>query len=244
MCVRSIAAWSVAVRRKPMLAGLFDVAGSEQPIPALVPAADWLRASIVLPGGASILDADDVSSHHRTLDMRRGLLLTSGRLIGVPGLAIQLRALRLVSLSERGIGLQVVQIEVEEGAFDITFEASFGGLDFLKADRLEPELGVWRTRTSGKRLAMASASSLRLDGKVLTPRMLGAFKSTWTWRTQPGQVACFERMVAVIRSDGPADDPGRIACGKRDEARSLGWRRRARCPQQRLDRPLALPATS
>ncbi|MDQ2741308.1 MAG: hypothetical protein M3Z66_03285, partial [Chloroflexota bacterium] len=41
--------------------------------------------------------------------------LTSGSLIGLPGLAIHLRVLRLVSLDERAIGMQLVQLEVEEG---------------------------------------------------------------------------------------------------------------------------------
>ncbi len=191
------------------VAGLFDIRGAEQPIPALVPAADWLRVDILLPGRPSSSTAEDVSNHYRTLDMRRGVLPTGGSLAGMPGLAIHLRVLRLASLNERAIGLQLIQLEVEEGAFDITLEASFDGLDFgLKADRLDQDIGVWRTRSSGKRLAMASICSLRLDGQVASPDTPSPFKSVWTWRTHPGQVACFERMVAVARSDTPAEEPG------------------------------------
>lgn len=207
------------------VAGLFNVMGAEQPIPALVPAGDWLCVNLLLPGAPSALNPEDVSNHYRTLDLRRGTLLTGGSLVGMPGLAIHLRVLRLVSLDERAIGLQLIQLEVEEGAFDITFEAAFDGLNFgLKADQLEQDVGMWRTRSSGKRVAMASASSLRLDGQVVVPGTPSPFKSVWTWRTRPGQVVCFERMVAVARSDVPAEDPIVGVREKLDASRRLGWR--------------------
>ncbi len=207
------------------VAGLFDIGGAEQPIPALVPVADWLCVNILLPSAASELDPEDVSNHYRTLDMRRGILLTGGSLVGIPGLAIHLRVLRLVSLHERAIGLQLIQLDVEQGEFDITFEACFDGLAFgLKADRLEPDIGVWRTRASGKRLSMASASSLRVDGQVLAAATPSPFKSVWTWRTGPGQVACFERMVAIERSVTLEEDLGAAARDKLDASCRVGWR--------------------
>jgi trehalose/maltose hydrolase-like predicted phosphorylase len=96
--------------------------------------------NVLLPDAARELNPEDVSNHYRTLDMRRGTLLTGGSLVGIPGLAIHLRVLRLVSLDERAIGLQLIQLHVEEGDFDITFEASLDGLDFgLKADRLDQD---------------------------------------------------------------------------------------------------------
>jgi trehalose/maltose hydrolase-like predicted phosphorylase len=207
------------------VAGLFDVLGAEQPIPALVPVADWLRVNVLLPGAASEQDPEDVSNHYRTLDMRRGTLLTGGSLVGIPGLAIHLRVLRLVSLRERNIGLQLIELEVEKGAFDIAFEASFDGLDFgLKAERLEQDAGSWGTRTSGKQVAMASTCLLRLDGEVLKPGTPGPFKSVWSWRTRPGQIACFERMVGVARSDTLADDPAEAVQEKLHASTRLGWR--------------------
>ena len=211
------------------VAGLFDVRGAEQPIPALVPGPDWLRVDIAFPGAfpgqAAALTLDDVSSHYRTLDLRRGALLSGGRLAAMPGLAIRLRMLRLVSLSERAVGLQLIQMEVEDGEAEISLSASFDDLDFgLNADRIERDLGVWRTRTSGKRIAMASADSLRIDGEVLTPLQPGPFKSVWRWRTRPGQVVCLERMIAVARGDTEADDPGGEVRSKLDASRSVGWR--------------------
>ena len=207
------------------VAGLFDIRGAEQPIPALVPVADWLRVNILLPDAASELNPEDISDHYRTLDMRRGTLLTGGRLVGIPGLAIHLRVLRLVSLHERSIGLQLIELEVEQGAVDITFEASFDGLDFgLKADRLEQDAGSWRTRTSGKQVAMASTCSLRLDDEVLKPGTPSPFKSVWSWRTRPGQIACFERMVGVARSETPTDDLDATVRATLGTSSRRGWR--------------------
>ena len=207
------------------VAGLFDSAGADQPISGLVAVPDWLQVRVSLPGGASVPHPGEVTSLQRTLDLRRGALLTGGSMVSVAGLAIRARVLRLVSLRERAIGLQLIQLQIEAGEVDLTLEASFGGLAFgLEADRLEQDLGVWRTTSSGKRLAMAAASSLRLDGEVLTPGTLGPFSSTWTWRTHPGQVACFERLVAVARSDEPATDPAIAAGSVLEASRRIGWR--------------------
>ena len=59
--------WVVPART--YVAGLFDTPGAERPIPELVPAADWLRVRILLPGGSLVHDPGDVSSHRMTLDM-------------------------------------------------------------------------------------------------------------------------------------------------------------------------------
>ncbi len=207
------------------VAGLFDVRGAEQPIPALVPVADWLRVDIQLPGAAADLNPEDVSDHYRTLDMRRGTLLTGGSLVGIPGLAIHVRVLRLVSLRERGLGLQLIQLDVEEGAFDITFAASFDGLEFgLIADRIGHDSGIWRTRQSGRQVAMACALALRIDGEMLAPDTPSPFRSVWRWRTRPGQVVGFERMVAVARSDTPAGTPAAVAQATLAASCQLGWR--------------------
>ncbi len=207
------------------VAGLFDVRGSERPIPALVPVADWLRVDVATAVERAVLHPEDVSSHYRKLDLRRGALLSGDRLLAMPGLVVRLRMLRLASLSERAIGLQLIQMEVEQGEFDVSFSASFDHVDFgLDADRIERDLGVWRTRATSKRIAMASASSLRLDGNILAPGQPGPFQSVWSWRTRPGQIACFERMVAVARGDTAADDPGAEVLRKLGRSCSVGCR--------------------
>jgi trehalose/maltose hydrolase-like predicted phosphorylase len=207
------------------VAGLFDAFGAEQPIPGLVTAADWIQVRISLSGGRLVGPPLEMSSHHRTLDMARGAVLTGCRLSIGQLVGIRLRTLRLVSLSERAVGLQLLQMQIEEGEVEITLEASFEGVDLgLIPEQLDQHLGVWRTHGSGKGLAMATASSLQIDGRDLPPTALGPLKWSWSWTSRPGQVVGFERSVGVARSDTRDVDAGNVARGKLDVARRLGWR--------------------
>src|SRR5277367_4742929 len=207
------------------VAGLFDTRGAAGAVPELIPAADWLKVRILLPGGPLVHDPGDLSSHRMMLDMRRGALLTECRHLGRPPLGIRARTLRLVSLSERAVGLQLTQLEIEEGEVEVTLEASFEGLNLgLVSEGLQQDLGVWHTRRSDKGLAMAAAASLQIDGRDLPPTELGQFKWSWSWKSRPQQVACFERSVAVVRSDAHGPDPRSLAREKLDGARRLGWR--------------------
>jgi trehalose/maltose hydrolase-like predicted phosphorylase len=207
------------------VAGLFDTRGAAGAVPELIPAADWLKVRILLTDGPLVHDPGDLSSHRMMLDMRRGTFLTECRNLGRLPLGVRLRTLRLVSLNERAVGLQLIQLEFEEGEVEVTLEASFEGLNLgLLSERLEQDLGVWRTRRSDKSLAMAAAALLQIDGRDLPPTELGQFKWAWSWKSRPGQVACFERSVAVVRSDAQGPDPHSWVREKLDAARRLGWR--------------------
>ena len=81
-------------RRDAYIAGLFDVRYAEQPIPTLVPAADWLRLNVAPPGEFAPVGQGNVLSHNRTLDLCHGALLSGSRIVA-PGFSIQLRMLRL-----------------------------------------------------------------------------------------------------------------------------------------------------
>ena len=217
------ARWVVPPRT--YVAGLFDTPGTERVTPGLVPAADWLQVRILLPGGALVHHPGDVSSHRMTLDVRRGVLLSESRQLKTPDVGIRLRTLRLVSLSDRAIGMQLIQLEIEDGEVDVTLEASFEGVNLgLVSQQLDQDLGVWRTQRSGKSVAMATTSSLQIDGHDLPPTALRQLKWSWSWKSRPGQVVCFERSVAVARSDTQGLDPGRGARDKLGVARHLGWR--------------------
>ena len=216
------ARWIVPPRT--YVAGLFDVPGTEQPIPQLVPAADWLQVSILLPDGPLVHHPGDASSHRMTLDMRRGALLTECQFEASTA-RLGLRTFRLVSLSERALGLQLIQLEIEDGEVEVTLDASFEGVGLgLVPERLEQDLGVWHTKHSGKGLAMAVACSLQIDGRTLPPTAVAQFRWSWSWKSRPGQVAWFERQVAVTRSDSYGEDPGGGARNKLSGARHLGWR--------------------
>jgi len=206
------------------VAGLFDTSATAGAVPGLVPAADWLRIRLVTPGGPLAHDPDDLADHSVTLDMRRGLLLSECRQLRGPGLEIRLRTLRLVSLSQRAMGLQLVQIEVERGEVEITLEASFESLNLgLVQERLEPDLGVWRTRRSGKTLVMATASILSVDGQDLEATALQPLTWRWRWLSRPGQIVAFNRIVAVTRDASAAPQPSGEARAELEVARRRGW---------------------
>jgi len=206
------------------VAGLFDTPNTEPPVPALVPIADWLRLRIVLNGKPLLQRSGDTLSHQRTLDMRRGVMLTEWRQRDPGGTVVLARTLRLVSLADRALGLQLVHLEVEHGDADLTLDAKLDAIGAgLDPVQLGQNLGVWRTEQSGKGLAMAVAASLQLNGAELPPQALGPLRWSWKWTSAPGQVASFQRLIAVARSDSPAKNPGREASDARERAQRIGW---------------------
>jgi trehalose/maltose hydrolase-like predicted phosphorylase len=208
------------------VAGLFDVPGPEHPIPELVTAPGWLQFRILPAGGPLVHHPAEVGSHRATLDMRRGVLLSAARLTDHQSVTVRARALRLVSLSERAIGVHVVEVEIEQGEDELTLESSFEGLGLgLISERLEQDFAISRTRYSGKRIAMSAASWLHIDGAEHPPTMPGPFTWSWHWKTRPGQIVCLSRLVAVARGDSPDADPGRLVREKLGVARQLGWRK-------------------
>ena len=207
------------------VAGLFDTPNAEPVVPALVPVADWLRVRILLDDVPLLLRSGDMLSHFRSLDMKRGLLISGWHHRSPAGVLVRLRTLRLVSQAERALGLQLIQLEVEEGQVEVTLEASFEAAGFgLNLVKLEQDLGVWRTEQSDKGLAMAGAPALQLDGQPLPPVDLGHLKWAWRWPSVTGQVASFNRLVAVARGDHHRDDTGRVARDALAGAQRIGWR--------------------
>ena len=206
------------------VAGLFDIRGADHPIPSLVPAPDWLRVDISVSSDAKSRIIDGVSFHRRTLDFKRGALLTESRVAGWHGMALRMRVLRLISLHSRAVGLQMIHVDVDAGIAEVTLKASLDGLGLgLICEHLEQSSGLWRTNVTGKRLAMAASASLRVDGVIVTPNALGPLSWGWTWTAHPGQTICFERIVAITRDDAPTQDAASLASSQLRDAKDLGW---------------------
>ena len=207
------------------VAGLFDTPNIEPPVPALVPAADWLRVHIHLNDKLLVLRSGHLLSHCRILDLRRGVLIIDWRQRDPAGVVVRVRTLRLVSQAERAVGLQLLRLEVEEGKVAVRLEAEFeeAGLG-LDVQRLEDNLGVWRTEQSGKGLAMASAATVQLDGKELSPSKVEPLNWTWDWDSAPGQVVSLARFVTVVRGDDRRSDPGAPARKALVKSQRAGWR--------------------
>jgi hypothetical protein len=79
----------------------------------------------------------------RTLDLRRGLLISELSYRTRAGIAITGNELRLVSQADRAVGLQLLRFSLDRDDIDIRLEASFGmaGLG-MEPLRLEPDIIV------------------------------------------------------------------------------------------------------
>jgi trehalose/maltose hydrolase-like predicted phosphorylase len=71
---------------------------------------------------------------------------------------------------------------------------------------------------------MAGAATLRLDDRQHDPERPFPLRWAWHWRSVAGQVAEFDRIVAVARADSTEDDPVAPACTALARNSALGWR--------------------
>ena len=206
------------------VAGLFDIPNIQPPVPALVPGPDWLRIRLLLDGKLLLLRSGELLDHRRTLDMRRGLLLIDWRHRDSAGRIAHVRSMRLVSLADRAIGVQLIELSVDQPA-EITVEALMedagSGLEVV---RVEPELAVWRTAEPAKSLAVASITELHRNGTRLVPDIQSTLQSRWTWRAVPGQAVTFWRLTAFARSHNDGQEVEGEVRSTLDRAQRVGWR--------------------
>ena len=208
------------------VAGLFDVPNTEPPIPALIPVADWSRVRILLDGAPLLGWEGELLLGARTLDMRRGMLLSAWTHRTPAGVTVTARELRLLSLADRAVGLQLVRLSLDRDGVDVRLDATFAmaGLG-METMQLEADIGAWRTEGTGKAVAMAGAATLRLNGSTVTADRPFPLRWVWRWRSVAGQEAELDRLVAVARADGPQDDPFPAATDALARSRASGWRK-------------------
>jgi trehalose/maltose hydrolase-like predicted phosphorylase len=207
------------------VAGLFDIPNTVPAVPALVPIADWSRIQLVLDGMPVMEREGQVLSGIRSLDMRRGLVVSAGTDRTPSGVTAVGREIRLLSLADRAIGLQLQRATIDRSGIEVRAEANFemAGLG-MTPELLEEDLGAWRTEGTAKGVAMAGHAVLRLDGEILAPERPFPLRWVWRWRSVAGQVAEFGRLIAVARADTREDDPVPRARHALARNISLGWR--------------------
>jgi len=207
------------------VAGLFDRPNTEPPVPALVPVADWPRVRILLNGTAQLLSDGEILAGRRVLDLHRGVLLSELAHRTPSGITLAGRELRLVSMADRAVGLQILRFSMDRDGADVRLEAGFAmaGLG-MEPIRLEPDFGVWRTEVTVKSVAMAGAATLRAGEEQLVPERPFPLRWAWQWRSVAGQVVELARIVAVARADTPEDDPVPAAVEALERSRAVGWR--------------------
>ena len=207
------------------VAGLFDIPDIDPPVPVLMPAADWLRVQIHLNDIPLQLRTGELILQRRTLDMRRGMLIKEWHQRDPAGTLVRIRTMRMVSQADRAIGLQLLRLEVEPAGVEVRFEAFFDqALMGLDQDTLEPDLAVWSTQDTGKRLAMAGAAGMVVDERIVTPAEHDHLQWRWRFRTSTDGVAEFYRFVAISRGDTPQADPAGPARAALTGACRVGWR--------------------
>jgi len=206
------------------VAGLFDTSVTLPHIPVLVSAPDWVGVTLLVNGAPLVRSPDDMVTHQRTLDMKRGALVSSWHPAKAGGAVVRLYSTRLVSLVDRGVGLQILSLEIG-GQAEITLEVSCSASDSaFEPLLLGPNLGIWRIGKSAKSLALATAAALRLDGEEVAPVALDNLKWRWRWKSRPGQIAYFERLVSFARGEKLGGDPGTAAQETLGKVRQIGAR--------------------
>jgi trehalose/maltose hydrolase-like predicted phosphorylase len=189
-----------------------------------VPVADWSRIRILLDGKPLLAREGEVRGGTRKLDLRRGLLLSSWTHRAPTGVTFEGHELRLLSLADRAVGLQLMWFTLDREGVDVTLEASFAmaGLG-MEPVRLEQDLGAWRAAGTGKGVAMTGAATLRLGDNLIAPDRPFSLRWVWRWRSVARQVAEFDRLVAVARADTTEEDPEPPATAALARSREAGW---------------------
>ena len=133
------------------VAGLFDTPDLDPPVPVLMPAPNWLRLRIRI-NDVTLRDLNAT----RTLDLRRGAMISQWKCADpYPDLAIE--KLRIASMADRAIGLQLLCLSGLEDGVVVTLEAWFDRANVsLEAIHAENDLGVWRAEQSRIQVAMAA----------------------------------------------------------------------------------------
>ena len=153
------------------VAGLFDRPNTVPPVPALVPVADWSRVRLVLDGEPLLVRDGEFLASVRQLDLRRGMLLVDLTHRAHAGITISGGELRLVSLADRAVGLQLLRFSLDRDGVDVTLEANFAmagmGMEPLQLDaisvpgarRAPAKLSRWRAASHCEPMAVRSSRS-------------------------------------------------------------------------------------
>jgi trehalose/maltose hydrolase-like predicted phosphorylase len=198
------------------VAGLFDTPDLDPPVPVLMAVPNWLRIRLRF-NDVALRDLHAT----RSLDLRRGVLFSQWQgTASHPGL--QLQKLRIASMADRAIALQLLRFTGLKDGVAVALEAWFDttnvGLDAIDTTN---DLGRWRCDQSRTNLAMAAEALLSLDDVPLVPTERGPLRWSWNWTARRGQIVCFERRVAVARGDDTVAERAGAAL-KRAQ---VGWRK-------------------
>jgi trehalose/maltose hydrolase-like predicted phosphorylase len=195
-----------------LAAGVFAPLPAPPHLVALAAAPNWDR--LTLCDTEALPDVEPMASGYaRTLDMRRGLLLSREQRT-LDGVTTRIETARFVSLADRRLAVQraivavdspeVVQLSaaIEPAAQGLVPSAAGGPIDAVQR---------WAVDGADRTLALATSAGLMVDGRPLAPAASGSTEQHWRWVGGPGQSAELTRTVAIAREECGDDRRGEVA---------------------------------
>lgn len=221
---------TIVSRPRSLVAGLFDTPAGMPATPALVSGPNWLRLRALVDGEPLVLETGTpMLPEARVLDLRRGLLIREWQWRSRAGHAARLRTLRFASQVDCALGIQIVDIIVEQPVAT-TLEAwtEPTSTDLLPVST-SVALSVWRTAHDDRQLTVAQTANPAVDGHLVQAQADADEHMRWTWIAAPGQSASFVRAVAFVAGglDSNLDrdldrDLGSVALAALQQARLAG----------------------
>ncbi len=205
------------------VAGLFDELDADPPIPALVPAPDWLGVGITHNGVLLRPGARGVSGDVRLLDLRRGALWREWQYRDESGALIRMRTLRFASAVHRSVAVHVFEVTADHST--VVSVEEFPVPPELRLTRIAAKgpLTVWETTNRKHQLAVARVALLD-DGQGNPPLVI---ESDWPehlpLKLEAGRPVMLARIVAMVPATDGAD-PSERALATLRHARDLGVR--------------------
>ncbi|MRG94426.1 glycoside hydrolase family 65 protein [Polyangium spumosum] len=229
----SLAEGSSVSRPATFLAGAFEPSSDVSPVPELVIAPDWGRLRFTVEGELFAVETTtSMERHHRTLDMRRGLLLREGIATGPGGHTTRIRTVHLASLSNRHLLLEGVEIVPQNFSGTVVVDAVLSG-DVKSGSgsshwaSFEPRHGhvgpilVGRTH-GGLELALASRTTSADPGsmQMRCDRQLGPVSAMerCTLHVQLGEASVLHRVVGLFTSRDGTTPVQRVELLEREAA--------------------------
>lgn len=215
----SIAEGSDVSRPATFLAGVFEQSMDVTPVPELVIAPDWGRLRFTIEGEMFSAASTTMMHHHRTLDLRRGLLLREGMAKGAGGHSTEIRTLHAASLASRHLLLEFVEIIPKNFSGTISVDAILSG--DVKSESGRAHWQRFETRDSrhgpilvgtthgGLQLALASHTTAVGPGHSLLD-CRREFGSTWAIErcelsVSHGEPGVLHRVVGMYSSRDEGD---------------------------------------
>ncbi len=215
----SIAEGSDVSRPATFLAGVFEQSSDMAPVPELVIAPDWGRLRFTIEGELFSAASATVRHHHRTLDMRRGVLLREGIALGTGGHATEIRTLHAASMATRHLLIEFVKISPRNFSGAVQIDAILSG--DVKSEsggmhwhRFEPRDGrqgpmLVGTTHAGLRLALTSHTNAvsGSDSIMNCQREFGPVSATerYELHVRLGEPSILHRIVGMYSSRDEGD---------------------------------------